>query len=394
MKLFTRARQTSELPGITGTVRLQRRRGRPIPNLRPGDVAVIDQLDLDRDSAQAFVDAGVVAVLDASEMISGRYPNLGPQVLADAGIVAIDALGTEALAKLKDGDTVRLDGNTVHADAGDLEGRLLDDQAVSLLMEEARSGLGAQLGHFTHNSTEFLRREQDLLLHGHGVPELRDAEDTRPSVVVVRSGDWERQMRGMRAFIKEKRPRLIAVDNAAEELLRRKSRPDVVVLSGPDVELLRPEQLKKTPLVVVIVPHGAPRSITEPLERLGIRAVRLETTASAEDAALLIAAASASELIVGVGMFATLDDFLDRSRPGLASTFLTRLKIGPRLLDASAVPTLYDGAVRPRHVGLVSLFGAALVAVAVSVTPVGQEWASDLAPLLGDISDYARGLFE
>ena len=45
------------------------------------------------------------------------------------------------------------------------------------------------------------------------------------------------------------------------------------------------------------------------------------------------------------------------------------------LVDASAVPTLYSGRVRPRHVFLVLLLGLLALAVAVAVTPVGQDWA-------------------
>ena len=45
-----------------------------------------------------------------------------------------------------------------------------------------------------------------------------------------------------------------------------------------------------------------------------------------------------ASLIVPVGTHATLDEFLDRDRTGQASTFLTRLRVGPQLVDADAVP--------------------------------------------------------
>ena len=49
-----------------------------------------------------------------------------------------------------------------------------NDRLIEVLdqMDSAREGLTTQLQSFTHNTTEFLRREQDLLLHGQGVPEL------------------------------------------------------------------------------------------------------------------------------------------------------------------------------------------------------------------------------
>jgi uncharacterized membrane-anchored protein len=144
--------------------------------------------------------------------------------------------------------------------------------------------------------------------------------------------------------------------------------------------------------VVVLLERGAPRTATEPLERMSIRPLRFETGATTEDAALLLAAAADPSLIVGVGMHATLDEFLDSRRAGLASTFLTRLKLGPLLVDASAVPTLYDGAVRPRHLLGATLAGLVAVGAAIGVTPVGQEWANDLGPALTSAFDSLRGL--
>ena len=126
---------------------------------------------------------------------------------------------------------------------------------------------------------------------------------------------------------------------------------------------------------------------------MNLRPVVFETDASAEDAALLLAAAAQAKLIVGGGMHATLDEFLDRRRAGLASSFLTRLKVGPLLVDASMIPTLYDGAVRPRHLMATTFAGLVAVATAVAVTPVGQEWVADLQPVLSATIDNIRGFF-
>jgi uncharacterized membrane-anchored protein len=153
--------------------------------------------------------------------------------------------------------------------------------------------------------------------------------------------------------------------------------------------------LRKARDVVVLVESGSPRSATEHLERMSIRPLRFETTATAEDAALLLAGRDAS-LVVGVGLHATLAEFLDRRRTGLASTFLTRLKLGPDLVDAAAVPRLYDGAVRPRHLVGALVAGVLAVAAAISVTPVGQQWVDDVSPSVTstttDLIDNVRGM--
>src|SRR5262245_39362805 len=179
----SRRKPTEALPGVQGTARVDRRIAARLPRLRPGDVAVLDVLDLDRSTAQALADARVAAVVDASPLISGRYPNLGPELLADAGIVLVDRVGAEGLAAIRDGSSVRVHEGTVHDRNGAIAmGRDLDDEAIEVAMAAARQGMLSQLQTFTHTSGEFLRREQDLLLHGEGLPDLRTSMAGRPVV--------------------------------------------------------------------------------------------------------------------------------------------------------------------------------------------------------------------
>ena len=60
-------------------------------------------------------------------------------------------------------------------------------------------------------------------------------------------------------------------------------------------------------------------------------------------------------------------------------------------VDATAVPTLYSGRVRPSHlVGLV-LAGLLALAAAIGTTPVGQEWGDVLVGQTIDVFDYLQG---
>jgi uncharacterized membrane-anchored protein len=397
MRISTRQRSAPPLPGLSGTARVDRRTAHLLPRLRPGDIAVVDHQDMDRSTAQALVDAGVGAVLNASPMISGRYPNLGPEVLATAGVVVVDGCGTEVLGAVKDGARVRLHEGTLLVDDRQVAaGREVDLALVETEMEAARRGLRAQLESFTHNSTEFLRREQDLLLHGRGVPRTTTDLAGRPVVVVVRGHDWEAELAGVKAFIKEQKPVLIGVDEGADALRAAGHQPDIVVASATADELPSLEVLRRATDVVALVERGATRAATERLDRSGVRPLRFETGATTEDAALVLADTGRASLIVGVGMHATLDEFLDRRRTGLASTYLTRLKVGPRLVDAAAVPQLYDGAVRPRHLFALAVAGLVALGAAIGVTPVGQEWADAIVAAAGptatDLIDSLQGL--
>ncbi|QCX27346.1 putative cytokinetic ring protein SteA [Nocardioides jishulii] len=397
MKFASRTRPAPDLPGTRGTARVDRRARALLSRLVPGDVAVIDLLDLDRATAQALVDSGVVAVLNASAMISGRYPNLGPQVLADAGVLMVDQLGDTLFASVKDGDTVRVDGETVHVGEGRaFSGRLLGPDVVRQLVEEARAGLSHQLESFTHNSTEFLRREQDVLLHGQGVPVPRTVIADRPVVVVVPGRDYVNELAAVRRFVADHRPVLVGVDRGADAIRQAGLRPDVVVVSADagDDELPDPKTLKAARDVVLRVDRGANRHVGERFTQLGVTPLLFESTATTEDAALILADSQHARVIIGVGMHATLDEFLDRQRAGLASTYLTRLKVGPRLVDATAVPTLYSGRVRPRHLLAVTVAGLVALAAAVGTTPVGQEWAEALTSQLSSLFDQLQGMFQ
>ena len=233
MKFAVRSRPAPSLPGVHGPARVHRRTASVLGRLRVGDIAVLDHLDMDRDTAQSLVDAGVVAVVNAGPMISGRYPNLGPERLVEAGVQVVDSAGPKIFDLLKDGAEIRVDGGEVHSgDALVANGRELTPALVRSEMGSARTGLAAQLESFTHNSTEFLRREQDLLLHGHGVPVTATDMAGRPVVVVVGSHGWKDELKGIKPYLREQRPVVVAVDRAADAMASAGHRPDVVVREG------------------------------------------------------------------------------------------------------------------------------------------------------------------
>ena len=397
MKFPSRQQPTAGMPGIAGTARMDRRTQSLVRRLRPGDVAVIDHLDMDRATAEALVDCGVIAVVNASPFISGRYPNLGPELLAKSGVVLLDSVGTDVFAKVHDGSLVRLhEGNLFVRDRPPITGRPIDADDISVMMEDARGGLSTQLHSFTHNTTEFLRREQDLLLHGEGAPKTRTIMADRPVVVVVRGYDYRDDLRGLRRYIREQRPVLIGVDAGADALLSEGHHPDIVVVGVDGLaqgsrasdkgSTVSDKALRGAHEVVLHLDRAGRAVGSDRLDRIGIRAHTFSASGTTEDIAMLLADMSGASLIVAVGAHATLGEFLDRNRSGLASTFLTRLRVGPKLVDAKGVPQLYAGRVRLWHMFAILLAGIIALLVAVSATPVGQAAFQDL-------NNWFQGLF-
>jgi uncharacterized membrane-anchored protein len=376
------------LPGKVGTVRSDRRTSGVLAKLTEGDIVVLDHLDLDSATARALLDHKPLAVLNTSPFISGRFANLGPKLLSDAGVVLLE-IDAEQRKKLDDGMPLRLHLATLyHDDAPVLTGRIVTAESIEGQMSRARSGLAMQLETFTHNAAEYLRREEDMLLHGIGTATLRTPVKDRP-VVVVAGGTDRSELRGLRRYIREERPILIGVDGGADDLLSLRLNPDIVVVSEQALTGLKDRSTRISESVLKhageVVLHAG-RNGTGPglqrLERLGVVAQAFASAGNTADVAMLLAHQAGARLLIPVGSPASLEDFIDRDRGGQASTFLTRLALGSKVVEATAVPQLYAGRVRSWH--LVVILVAALIALvfAMDTTPLGHQWlhGSSAAP--------------
>src|SRR3954453_5749213 len=140
------SRTASPRPGITGTARVDRNIDRLLRRVCPGDIVVLDILDLDRITADALVEADIAAVVNASPSVSGRYPNLGPEVLVNNGVTLIDETGPDIFKKVKDGSKIRLyEGGVYSGDRQLIRGTERTDHDIADLMREAKRGLGPRL---------------------------------------------------------------------------------------------------------------------------------------------------------------------------------------------------------------------------------------------------------
>lgn len=385
MRLPTR--QTTSAPaGLAGPVRKGRPTSALLRVLEPGDVAVIDHVDLDRATAQALLAARVAAVLNVQPMLSGRYASLGAELLAEAGVGLVEAIGEEAFSALPDDEIVQVRDGGVYDGSRLLgQGREVTLADVRAAMDDARAGLQSQLETLVHNSTALLRREQDLLLGEAGLPRLETRVAGRPVLVVADGAGPVDVLRRTRRFVREQRPAVVAVGAVAERLRERRVRADVVVVS-PATPLPAAKVLRAARDVVVCRTADAPSGTTESLSRMGISPRVLVTTLAPEEAALLLAGRDAT-VVVAAGLPASLEEFLDRRRPGLAGGYLGRLVVGPRLVDAAVLPRLYTGRVKPWHLLGTVLAGLAAVAAAVASTPVGHDWASEA---VAQVQELAR----
>lgn len=76
------------------------------------------------------------------------------------------------------------------------------------------------------------------------------------------------------------------------------------------------------------------------LRELGLDHTVVPAAGTSQDLAMLLAYEKGAALIVSVGSPFNLVEFLDKQRPGMSSTFLTRLRLGETLVDARGISRL------------------------------------------------------
>jgi uncharacterized membrane-anchored protein len=334
------SRNATSRPGVTGTARVDRDIDRLLRRVGPGDIVVLDVLDLDRITADALVEAHVAGVVNASTSISGRYPNLGPEVLVANNITLIDNAGPEVFKKVKDGAKIRLHSGGVYSgDRRLIHGVERDDEEIADLMHDAKTGLVAHLEAFAGNTIEFIRSESPLLIDGVGIPNI-DVDVYRRHVLLVSDGtDAEEDLKALKPFIKEYQPVLVGVGAGADILQKAGYHPSLIV-GNP--EQMSADVLKCGAQVVLPADSDGHAAGLERIQDLGIGAMTFPAAGSAADLALLLVDHHGASLIVTAGHSASIEEFFDRSRQqSNPSTFLTRLKVGEKLVDAKAVATLY-----------------------------------------------------
>ncbi len=359
-----------DLPGVVGPARLGRRTKTLTKRLAAGDIAIIDHVDLDRVSADALIACQVGAVVNVATSISGRYPNPGPQLLVEAGIPLVDEVGPDVFARVSEGRTVRLDGDTLYAgDEVVAKGKVQTPASVAATLAKAKAGMATQLRAFVSNTLDYMTRDGELIIAGITGPELRTRIEDRHVLVVVRGYHLREDLAALRSYIREFKPLMIGVDGGADTLLAAGYRPDLIV---GDMDSVSDSGLRcGAELVVHAYPDGHAPGLAR-VQRLGLPSVLFPCPGTSEDVALLLADEKGASLIVAVGTHYTLDEFLDKGRGGHSSTWLTRLRVGGKLVDAKGVSRLY----RPRVSGwalmVLVLAAVATILVAMAVIPAGQ----------------------
>ena len=366
--------QSPPVREVSGVARLGKRTKTLVKRLKPSDVAIIDHENLDRVSAEDLIACGVKAVVNAARSSSDRYPNMGPLLLVQAGVLLVDAPGTPLFDKLKDGDAIVLRGGEIRR-KGELiaTGEIQAPAALRALNDERRREIGEALEAFARNTVEHMLEERELLVGKIELPRFDTEFRDRPALVVVRGVDHKRDLRALRPYIRDVKPVIVAVDGGADALVENGFRANMIV---GDMDSVSDRTLRMgAELIVHAYPDGrAPGR--DRVKDLGLPHKVVPAPGTSQDIAMLIAAEKGARLIVSVGSQFNLVEFLDKNRRGMSSTFLTRLRVGEILVDAKGVSRLYRP--RPGLWPIVALFVVGVIAFVAIVA---------LTPGLRDVAD-------
>jgi uncharacterized membrane-anchored protein len=359
---------------ITARARAGARTKDLVKRIEPGEIAVINHSDIDPVAAAGLIEAGVVAVVNATSSFTGRYPNVGPLQLVRAGVVLIDDVGPALLDRVGDGEVLSIEGARVSI--GDellAVGVRRSEDELEARITEARNTVGEQLEMFAANTLEYLRRERHLATDNPDLPPTRVQFSQRQTLVVVRGIDYREDLQALHrsGYLRELKPVMIGVDGGADALADLGYTPDIII---GDFDSVSEKTLRSGAELIVHAYPGGRAPGADRLRELGLQYLLFESAGTSEDIAMLLAYERGAELIVAVGSHNSMEDFLDKGRQGMASTFLVRLKVGRILIDAKGVNNLYRPVVKGRDIALFAVAMLSSLALVVAVSEPVRLW--------------------
>ncbi len=355
---------------INGIIKKDRQTKNLTSRLEAGDIALICHRDLDEVAARSLVEKKIAAVINVDKTISGRYPNQGPMVLCEANIPIFEVKEEGFFDLIEEGDRISIYKDYLEYKEERIASNYLDNDLIKDLLDKGYANIENELEGFIENTLEYAKKEKGLVTGQVKIPEIETDLDNKHVLVVVRGKDYKADLDAISSYIDEMKPVLIGVDGGADALLENGYTPDIVV---GDMDSISDNCLRKAEEIVV---HAYPSGKAPGLERvkdLGLEAVTFPAPGTSEDIALLLAYENNADLIVAVGAHTNMIDFLEKGRPGMASTFLVRLKVGSRLVDAKGVNKLYQSTFKLKYVVGIAIAALIPIVVITSMHPLMRQ---------------------
>jgi len=355
---------------VKGRVKIDRKTKNLVKRLKPDDIPVILHEDIDEVAAYSLLEKKVKIIVNCAKSFTGRFPALGARILLSNGVIIIDDLGEDIFNQIKEGDLLEIKEDKIYLNGRYLcEAKYLKKDEFEYFYQKSFKEMENLLEDFIENTLEYAKREKGFILGQFEMPELKTKIAGRHVLVVTRGSSFKKDIKAIKNYISEVKPIVIAVDGAADALLQERIRPHIII---GDMDSVSEESLFMCDEIIV---HSYPNGYAPGLKRiesLGLQAKVVACPGTSEDVALLLAYEKGAELIVSVGSHSSMLDFLEKGRKGMSSTFLVRLKIGSKLVDARGVSKLYTERVSLKYIGILILSALIPILAILMVTPPFQ----------------------
>lgn len=357
---------------VQAPIKVDRKTKRLAKRLTGGEIAVINHIDIDEVAANSLIEGKVKLVINASKSISGRYPNKGPGILTENNVLIVDNVGEDIFHELKEGQIIEIIDGKIYRDGILLgQGEVLDRDEVDVRLKKAYENIAVELDRFIDNTIEYAKKEKGFILGDVEIPHVKTKYKNRHVLIVVRGQDYKQDLSTILSYIEEMKPILVGVDGGADALLEFGYTPDVIV---GDMDSVSDEALKKANEIVVHAYTDGRAPGLKRVQDLGLDAIVFPAPGTSEDIAMLIAYEYKAELIVALGTHSNMIDFLEKGRKGMASTFLVRLKIGSKLIDAKGVNLLYRSKLKMKYIWALIITSLFPILILVSFLPSVQQF--------------------
>lgn len=357
---------------VQAPIKVDRKTKRLAKRLTGGEIAVINHIDIDEVAANSLIEGKVKLVINASKSISGRYPNKGPGILTENNVLIVDNVGEDIFHELKEGQIIEVIDGKIYRDGILLgQGEVLDRDEVDVRLKKAYENIAVELDRFIDNTIEYAKKEKGFILGDIEIPHVKTKYKNRHVLIVVRGQDYKQDLSTILSYIEEMKPILVGVDGGADALLEFGYTPDVIV---GDMDSVSDEALKKANEIVVHAYTDGRAPGFKRVQDLGLDAIVFPAPGTSEDIAMLIAYEYKAELIVALGTHSNMIDFLEKGRKGMASTFLVRLKIGSKLIDAKGVNLLYRSKLKMKYIWALIITALFPILILVSFLPSVQQF--------------------
>ncbi|WP_017727028.1 putative cytokinetic ring protein SteA [Halalkalibacterium ligniniphilum] len=304
-------------------------------------IAIVRHADIDSLAVEGLLNRKVKAVINFEPSMSGLYRHDHVQKLLDANIPVFDVKKSH-LKNIAD-----LNGSRVEIE---------QDSSLFLVSNQTRSYVASLIPYneqtvtkinvcadhqfpqtfeaFFQNTIAYAQKELSFFTKKPIIPKMFQHLAEKDIVIVARSVGYEEDIRALRSWLKRKSLIKIAVDGAADGLMRQRIKPDLIVGDMDSVSEKTLQQVSNR-LVHQYLNGYAPGA--ERLQGLGLEGECFSFVGTSEDVAIHLAYWAGARHLYLIGCRSGFNEFLEKGRAGMGSSFLCRMQAGARVTDVKGI---------------------------------------------------------